>query len=146
VGEAVEPFPFAWFVTAICANTTRPHRLRVPSREENTTWRWITRRYFELEEEQVRAAAWREQMTERLAAVRKRRREAREAAELQHMAAIEALLQREKALVKPVVEFVFHEAGAYPAVGRYRRRPALRHQEAVDGVSADSSRASALTA
>ncbi|MFC8626774.1 hypothetical protein [Streptomyces anulatus] len=27
------------------------------------------------------------------------------------MAAIEALLQRQKALIKPVVEFVFHEAG-----------------------------------
>jgi competence protein CoiA len=115
VGEAVEPFPLDRFVTAICANTTRPHRLRVPSREENETWRWITRRYFELEEEQVRAAAWREQMMERLAAVQKRRREAREAAERQHMAAIRALLQGEKALV----EFVFHEASAYPAVGRH---------------------------
>ncbi|TXL87694.1 hypothetical protein [Streptomyces sp. IB2014 016-6] len=34
------------------------------------------------------------------------------------MVAIEALLQRQKALVKPVLELVFHEVGAYPEVGR----------------------------
>ncbi|MFE3789806.1 hypothetical protein [Streptomyces goshikiensis] len=57
-------------------------------------------------------------MIDRLATVQRRQREARQAAEQDHMAAIEALLQRQKALVKPVVEFVFHEAGAYPTVGR----------------------------
>lgn len=115
---AVEPFPLARFVTAICANTSRPHRLRVPSWEKNETWRWITRRYFELEEEQNRATVWRNQAMERLAAVQRRQQEVRAAAEQEHLAAIEALLQRQKALVKPVVEFVFHEAGAYPTVGR----------------------------
>ncbi|CAL9677764.1 hypothetical protein SUDANB105_08075 (plasmid) [Streptomyces sp. enrichment culture] len=115
--SAVEPFPLDRFVAAICANTTRPHRLRVPSWEKGETWRWITRRYFELEEEQVRATARRKQVMERLAAVQQRQREAKAAAEREHMAAIEALLQRQKALVKPVVEFVFHEAGAYPQVG-----------------------------
>ncbi|MFE9913360.1 hypothetical protein [Streptomyces clavifer] len=80
--------------------------------------RWITRRYFELEEEQVQARAWRKQVMERLAAVQQRQREARTAAEREHTAAIEALLRRQKALVKPVVEVVFHEAGAYPTVGR----------------------------
>ncbi|WP_322872165.1 hypothetical protein [Streptomyces goshikiensis] len=57
-------------------------------------------------------------MIDRLATVQRRQREARQAAEQDHMAAIEALLQRQKALVKPVVEFVVHEAGAYPTVGR----------------------------
>ncbi|WP_331721793.1 competence protein CoiA (plasmid) [Streptomyces sp. NBC_01102] len=115
----VEPFPLDRFVAAICADTTRPHRLRVPSWEKDeATWRWITGRYFELEEEQVRATAWRKQVRERLAAIQQRQREAKAAAEREHMAAIEALLQRQKALVKPVVEFVFHEAGVYPNVGR----------------------------
>ncbi|MFC8765810.1 RNA methyltransferase [Streptomyces sp. NPDC057193] len=115
---AVEPFALDRFVAAICTNTTRPHRLRAPSWEKDETWRWITRRYFELEEEQVRATARRKQVMERLAAIQQRQREARAEAERQHMAAIEALLQRQKALVKPVVEFAFHEAGAYPTVGR----------------------------
>ncbi|WOP07043.1 competence protein CoiA family protein [Streptomyces cyaneofuscatus] len=115
----VHSFPLARFVAAICANTIRPHRLRVPSwKRDETIWRWISRRYFELEEEQVRAMAWRKQVGERLAAIQQRQREARAAAEREHMAAIEALLQRQKALVKPVVEFVFREAGAYPMVGR----------------------------
>ncbi|MFJ8856594.1 competence protein CoiA family protein [Streptomyces sp. NPDC102437] len=116
--SGVEPFPLDRFVAAICANTTRPHRLRVPSWEKGETWRWITERYFGLEEEQVRATAWRNQVRERLAAIQQRQREAKAAAEQEHMAAIEALLQRQKALVKPVVEFVFHEAGVYPNVGR----------------------------
>ncbi|WP_405861892.1 hypothetical protein OG361_40720 [Streptomyces sp. NBC_00090] len=115
--SAVEQFPLDRFVVAICANATRPHRLRVPSWEKVETWRWITRRYFELEEEQVRARAWREKVMERLAAVQRRQREAKAAAEREHIAAIEALLQRQKALVKPVVEFVFHEAGDSPTVG-----------------------------
>ncbi|MEU3430558.1 competence protein CoiA family protein [Streptomyces gardneri] len=115
--SAVEPFPLHRFVAAICANATRPHRLRVPSWEKGEIWRWITRRYFELEEEQVRATAWRKQVMERLATIQQRQREAKAAAEREHMAAIEALLQRQKALVKPVVEFVFHEARAYPKVG-----------------------------
>ncbi len=49
-------------------------------------------------------------------AVQQRQREAKQAAEQEHLAAIEALLQWQKALVKPVVEFVFHEAGSYPKV------------------------------
>ncbi|MFJ4007683.1 hypothetical protein ACIPWL_30120 [Streptomyces sp. NPDC090023] len=43
---------------------------------------------------------------ERLLAVRQRQHKARPAAEQEHLAAIEALLQRQKALAKPVVEFV----------------------------------------
>ncbi|MFF8413888.1 competence protein CoiA family protein [Streptomyces omiyaensis] len=114
----VEPFPLDRFAAAVCANTTRPHRLRVPSWEQGETWRWITRRYFELEEEQVRATARRKRVMDRLAAVQQRQREAGAAAEREHMTAIEALLRRQKALVRPVVEFVFHESGASPNVGR----------------------------
>ncbi|MER8236991.1 hypothetical protein [Streptomyces sp. NPDC094049] len=115
--SAVDPFPLARFVAALCADTTRPHRLRAKGAGDGDTSRWITRQYFDLEEEQVRASAWREHVMERLAAVQQRQREAGEAARQRHMAAIEALLQRQEALVKPVVEFVFHSAGAYPAVG-----------------------------
>ncbi|MET9610370.1 competence protein CoiA family protein [Streptomyces sp. NPDC006512] len=113
-----DPFPLDRFVAAICANTTRPHRLRAKGRGDDGTWRWTTRSYFEGEEEQVRATARREQVIDRLTAVQRRRREARKAAEQEHLAAIAALLQRQKALVKPVVEFVYHEAGAYPGVAR----------------------------
>ncbi|MFB7852780.1 competence protein CoiA family protein [Streptomyces sp. NPDC056053] len=113
----VEPFPLGRFVTAICAHTTRPHHQRVPSWEKSETWRWITARYFELEEEQVRATTWRNQVRERLAAIQQRQRDAKAASEREHMAAIEALLQRQKALAKPVVEFIFHEAGVYPNAG-----------------------------
>ncbi|MCX4400203.1 hypothetical protein OG887_44730 (plasmid) [Streptomyces sp. NBC_00053] len=112
------PFPLDRFVAAICANTTRPHRLRAKGWGDDGKWRWVTRPYFDLEEEQVQATARREQIMDRLAAVQRRQREAREAAEQEHLAAIEALLQRQKALVKPVVEFVYHEAGAYPSVAR----------------------------
>ncbi|MFE1409071.1 hypothetical protein ACFW5D_37215 [Streptomyces sp. NPDC058770] len=111
-----KPFPLDRFVAAICANTTRPHRLRAKGRRDDGKWRWVTRPYFDLEEEQVQATARREQVMDRLVAVHRRQREAREAAEQEHLAAIEALLQRQKALVKPVVKFVYHEAGAYPGV------------------------------
>ncbi|MFE5631999.1 competence protein CoiA family protein [Streptomyces sp. NPDC056543] len=116
--SGVEPLPLDRFVAAICGNTTRPHRLRAKGWGDEGTWRWITRRYFELEEEQVRATARRAHTIERLTAVQRRRQEARQSAEQDHVAAIEALLQRQKALVKPVVEFVFHEAGTSPDVGR----------------------------
>ncbi|MFJ9975220.1 hypothetical protein [Streptomyces sp. NPDC090621] len=69
-------------------------------------WRWITRRYFQLEEEQLQAHIRTYQIVERLLAVRQRQHKARPAAEQEHLAAIEALLQRQKALAKPVVEFV----------------------------------------
>ncbi|MGW2689448.1 hypothetical protein ACWC6I_40605 [Streptomyces sp. NPDC001414] len=81
-------------------------------------WRWITRRYFQLEEEQLQAHIRKYQIVERLLAVQQRQHKARQAAEQEHMAAIEALLQRQKALAKPVVEFVYHEAGTYPSVAR----------------------------
>ncbi|MFF9569886.1 competence protein CoiA family protein [Streptomyces sp. NPDC014685] len=113
-----DPFPLDRFVAAICANTTRLHRLRAKGRGDDGTWRWVTRSYFGLEEEQVQATARREQIMDRLAAIHRRQREAREAAEQEHLAAIEALLQRQKALIKPVVEFVYHEVGAYPNVAR----------------------------
>ncbi|WP_405504637.1 competence protein CoiA family protein [Streptomyces anulatus] len=113
-----EPFPLDRFVMAICAHTTRPHRLRAEGWGDDGKLRWITRQYFDLEEEQVQATARRNHQIERLTAAQRRQREARQAAEQDHMAAIEALLQRQKVLVKPVVEFVFHEAGAYPNVGR----------------------------
>ncbi|GAB2799602.1 hypothetical protein GCM10027073_34410 [Streptomyces chlorus] len=112
------PFPLGRFVAAICANTTRPHRLRAKGWGDDGKWRWVTRAYFDLEEEQVQATARREQIMGRLAAIQRRQREAREAAEREHLAAIEALLQRQKALVKPVVEFVYREAGTYPKVAQ----------------------------
>ncbi|MEV7547631.1 competence protein CoiA family protein [Streptomyces sp. NPDC089915] len=115
---AASPFALDRFVAAICADTTRPHRLRTEGRRDGGEWRWITRAYFGLEEEQVRATARRHEVIERLAAVQRRRREAGQAAERDHIAAIEALLRRQKALVKPVVDFVFHEAGTYPNVAR----------------------------
>ncbi|MFF9607832.1 competence protein CoiA family protein [Streptomyces sp. NPDC014684] len=115
--ELAAPFPLERFVAAICANATRPHRLRV-GWETKGKWRWITRRYFELEEEQLQAHIRKYQIVERLRAVQQRQHQARQAAEQEHLAAIEALLQRQKALVKPVVEFVYHEAGTYPSVAR----------------------------
>lgn len=112
-----EPVPLDRFVAAICANTIRPHRLRVTGRRNDEgTWRWVTRPYFELEEEQVQATAHRRQVMERLFAVQRRQAEAQRTAEQEHLAAIEALLQRQKALVKPVVEQIYHEAGTYPTV------------------------------
>jgi len=66
-------------------------------------WRWITRRYSEPEEEQLQAHNRKYQIVERLLAVQQRQRKARQAAEQEHLAAIEALLQRQKALAKPVV-------------------------------------------
>ncbi|TXL87695.1 hypothetical protein [Streptomyces sp. IB2014 016-6] len=68
----VEPFALERFVPAICANTTRPHRLRAKGWGDDGKWRWITRRYFELEEEQVRATARRNCQIDRLSAVQRR--------------------------------------------------------------------------
>ncbi|MEU4360206.1 competence protein CoiA family protein [Streptomyces virginiae] len=113
----VDAFPLERFVAAIGANTTRPHRLRTGLHTKGNQ-RWITHRHFELEEEQLQAHARRYRIVERLAAVQQRQREARQAAEQEHLAAIEALLQRPKALVKPVVEFVFQQTGASPNVAR----------------------------
>ncbi|MEV5988469.1 competence protein CoiA family protein [Streptomyces sp. NPDC052051] len=112
---AVDPLPLGRFVNAICKNTTRPHRLRHGWNTKGT-WRWITRRYFDLEEEQLQAQTRKSQIVERLLAVKQRQQEARQGEEQQHLAAIEALLQRQEALTKPVVEFVYHEAGSYPFV------------------------------
>ncbi|WP_332010949.1 competence protein CoiA family protein [Streptomyces uncialis] len=106
------------FVAAICANTTRPHRLRTGFSDGEETSRWVTRPYFLLEEEQVQAAARHECIRERLASVRRKQEEARRAAEQQHLAAIDALLRRQEALTKPVVQFVYHEAGVYPTIAR----------------------------
>ncbi|WP_432088507.1 competence protein CoiA family protein [Streptomyces sp. bgisy095] len=110
------PFPLERFVAAICANTTRPHQLRATGWGDEGKWRWVTRAYFELEEEQVQATARRDQVIERLITVQSRRRAKQQTDEQDHLAAIEALLQRQKALVKPVVEFIYHDAGTYPTV------------------------------
>lgn len=115
--EPAAPFPLERFIAAVCTNATRPHRLRV-GWDTKGKWRWTTRRYFELEEEQLQAHIHKYQVVERLLAVQQRQHKARQAAEQEHLAAIEALLQRQKALVKPVVEFVYHEAGTYPSVAR----------------------------
>ncbi|MFE9007437.1 competence protein CoiA family protein [Streptomyces sp. NPDC007875] len=114
-----EPFPLERFVAAICANTTRPHRLRAKGWGDDGKWRWITRAYFELEEEQVQAEARRQQVIARKIQPERRRREAQRTAEQDHQAAINALLQRQQALTKPVVEFVYHEAGTYPQVAKH---------------------------
>ncbi|MCX5264938.1 competence protein CoiA family protein [Streptomyces sp. NBC_00199] len=115
--EPAAPFPLERFVAAICQNATRPHRLRV-GWDTKGKWRWITRRYFDMEEEQFQAHIRKYQIVERLQAVQQRQQKARQAAEQEHVAAIEALLQRQKALIKPVTEFIYHEAGAYPSVAR----------------------------
>ncbi|MEQ6028104.1 competence protein CoiA family protein [Streptomyces salinarius] len=94
--EPAAPFPLERFVAAICTNATRPHRLRVGWGTKGK-WRWITRRYFELEEEQLQAHIRKYQIVERLLAVQQRQHKARQAAEQEHLAAIEALLQRQKA-------------------------------------------------
>ncbi|MEU8138639.1 competence protein CoiA family protein [Streptodolium elevatio] len=116
------PLPLERFVAAICADTTRPYRLRTQGWDEHGRWRWITRAYFALEDEQVRAESRRQEViTRRLEP--ERRQEAQHAAgedndtaAQAHHAAILALLQRQRALMKPVFEFVRHETGALPKV------------------------------
>ncbi|MFI7020148.1 competence protein CoiA family protein [Streptomyces sp. NPDC050164] len=114
--STVDAFPLERFVAAICADTTRPHRLRAKGWGGEGKWRWVTRVYFQLEDEQVQATVRRDQIIERKLSVQRRQREAQQATERDHLAAIEALLQRQKALVKPVVEFVYHDTGVYPKV------------------------------
>ncbi|MFD5317581.1 competence protein CoiA family protein [Streptomyces sp. NPDC127098] len=111
--QTVDPFPLDRFVRAICTDATRPHQLRTEEDEEQ--WRWITRRYFELEEEQVQAQARREQAVDRLLA--RHRRQATDARD--HQAAIEALLQRQKALTRPAVEYIYQHMGRYPRVAEH---------------------------
>ncbi|MFJ9026555.1 hypothetical protein ACIRPU_42430 [Streptomyces sp. NPDC102259] len=115
--EPAAPFPLERFVAAVCQNATRPHRLRV-GWDTKGKRRWITRRYFDMEEEQLQAHIRKYQIVERLQTVQQRQQNARQATEQEHLAAIEALLQRQKALIKPVTEFIYHEAGTYPSVAR----------------------------
>jgi competence protein CoiA len=117
--QMAEPLPLERFVTALCANTTRPHRLRAKGWGDDGKWRWITRAYFDLEEEQIQAEARRQQVIARKIEPERRRRAAQRAAEQDHQTAINALLQRQQALTKPVVEFVYHEAGTYPQVAEH---------------------------
>ncbi|MEE1786892.1 competence protein CoiA family protein [Streptomyces sp. SP17BM10] len=114
--ETAEPFALNRFVAAICMNSARPHWLRASGRGPKGRWRWITRAYFDQEEAQVQAEAVRQRAIAIKVEASRRRAEAQNAAEQDHQAAIAALLQRQKALLKPVVEFVYQEAGHYPTV------------------------------
>jgi hypothetical protein len=58
---------------AVCQNATRPHRLRV-GWDSKGKWRWITRRYFDMEEEQLQAHIRKYQIVERLQAAHQRQR------------------------------------------------------------------------
>ena len=86
------------------------------SRHRGGTSLWTTQRHFKTEVEQRRAgkiyADWAEPH-ERAYTRRLNRAEAQQA---HHTASIDALLLRQKALIRPAVEFVYHAAGASPRV------------------------------
>jgi competence protein CoiA len=65
----VAPFELSRFIAAICAGTVRPHRLR--SGGDSGVLRWVTRPYYALEEEQVRAESFRQQAISELAVPRR---------------------------------------------------------------------------
>ncbi|GAB2910034.1 hypothetical protein [Streptomyces mayteni] len=109
--QTVAPFRLDRFVRAICADATRPHQLR--TEEGVDQWRWITRQYYEFEEEQVQAQARREHAVDRLVARRRQRTDARD-----HQAAIETLLSRQRALTRLAVEYVYKQTGRYPRVAQ----------------------------
>lgn len=106
------------FVAAVCADTSRPHTLRVHR------WRhtrnaiaqgplaWTAARYVHLENVQLDAEANRQHW-----------QDARDAQRLDHENAVAALLARQDALVRPTVELVYHQAGVYPRIDTSPRDP-----------------------
>ncbi|MGW6866141.1 competence protein CoiA family protein [Streptomyces sp. NPDC054901] len=103
------------FVAALVANTVRPYRLRVGE----PVLRWIARRYFEWEAEQLAASEVHRRAAERAAAVERRR----EQDQADHLARIRELEARQAGLRRPVRAWVCQETGDPVAAVRTGRDP-----------------------
>jgi len=107
----------AQFVAGVCAGSVRLHTIVEPlwlpqSRHMGGTTIWTTRPHLVADLEQRHATAGYERWAEQ---------QDRQRAD--HLARIEALLARQKALVRPTVEFVYQTVGVYPRVDDGQRSP-----------------------
>ncbi|WP_143568859.1 hypothetical protein [Streptomyces amritsarensis] len=106
------------FVAALVKNTVRPYRLRVGE----PVLRWIARRYFEWEAEQLAASEAHRRTAERAAAA-ERRREQDQADHMARIRELEARQARQAGLRRPVRAWVCQETGDPVAAVRTGKGP-----------------------
>ena len=126
--HAAPPVPLSRFILAVCGGQVRvisaADRLWLrESRHDGGSVLWTTRPHAAAEAEQRRAGQAYKQWAAPHRAAWERRAERAAADHARLVANAEALLQRQDALIRPTVEFVYHAAGASPRVLDGERSP-----------------------